>query len=190
MRIISEEARLFLRKFVRKPKQIGSVVPSSRFLADSMVAPIPWHSVQSVAELGSGTGAITQAISRKALPDTKVYLFEKDSKMRKRLLRDYPDFKCAANAVNLSRILAQKNAPKLDCILSGLPFYNFPQPLRDVLMEQISASLKPGGLFVAFQYSMQMKNQMSSMFQIERIQFVPLNFPPAFVYVCRKEIRS
>ncbi|WP_239618731.1 class I SAM-dependent methyltransferase [Cohnella mopanensis] len=190
MRIISEEARLFLRKFLSNPKQIGSVIPSSKFLADSMVAPIAWHSVQAVAELGSGTGAITKAIFRNALPGTKVYLFEKDLKMRKRLMRNYPDFNCAANAVNLSRILDQGNVPKLDCILSCLPFYNFPQPLRDTLMSQIIASLKPGGLFVAFQYSMQMKKQMSDWFRIERIKFVPLNFPPAFVYVCRKEVEE
>jgi len=47
-------------------------------------------------------------------------------------------------------------------------------------------SLKPGGLFIAFQYSQQMKKLLGEHFSIEKIEFVPLNIPPAFVYVCRK----
>lgn len=179
-------ARIFIQKFVRKPKQIGSVIPSSRFLADSMVSFIPWHRMQAVAELGAGTGAITQAIARSICPGTRVYLFEKDSRMRKQLIQEYPAFRCAANVTNMLRILEGDGESQLDCIVSGLPFYNFPQDVRDLLMEQILGALKPDGLFVAFQYSLQMRKQMSRRFSIEKIKFVPLNFPPAFIYVCRK----
>ncbi|TVX98814.1 methyltransferase domain-containing protein [Cohnella terricola] len=184
---MSDEARMFLRKFVRRPKQIGSAVPSSRFLAESMSAPIPWHSVRAIAELGAGTGAVTREITRRALPGTKIYLFEKDSKMRKQLMLNHPGCKVAANAANMAAILEQHGEPGLDCIVSCLPFYNFPQTVRDAIMDQVRMSLKPGGLFIAFQYSLQMKKRLSCMFKIERIKFVPLNFPPAFVYVCRKE---
>ncbi|QJD88139.1 class I SAM-dependent methyltransferase [Cohnella herbarum] len=187
---MSKEARVFFNKFMKKPNQIGSVVPSSRFLAESMVGSIPWHNVKAVAELGAGTGAITRAISRRAGPDTRVYLFEKDSKMRKQLKSEYPDYTCAANVTNMLRILEQEGESQLDCIVSGLPFYNFPQHLRDKLMEQIIGALKPDGLFVAFQYSLQMRKQMSKLFEIEKIKFVPLNFPSAFVYVCRKATDS
>ncbi|MCD9023976.1 class I SAM-dependent methyltransferase [Cohnella silvisoli] len=188
MRIISREARIFLRKFMNHPKQIGSVVPSSRFLAESMVNAIPWHNVKAAAELGAGTGAITQYIAQRASKDAEVYLFEKDTKMRRQLKLEYPGFTCAANAANMLRILEGNGERHLDCILSGLPFYNFPQEVRDQLMEQIVGALKPGGLFVAFQYSLQMKKQMAKLFDIEKIKFVPLNFPPAFVYVCRKRL--
>ncbi|WP_256760314.1 class I SAM-dependent methyltransferase [Cohnella sp. WQ 127256] len=185
---MSKEVRLFFRKFLRQPKQIGSAIPSSRFLSESMVAAIPWHNVKAVAELGAGTGAITQSIVRSIYPGTEVYLFEKDTRMRKQLIQEYPEFICAANVANMQRILEKgSGVDQLDCIVSGLPFYNFPQQLRNQLMEQIIGALKPGGLFVAFQYSLQMKKQMSRHFKIESIKFVPMNFPPAFVYVCRKE---
>jgi len=187
MRIMSDETRLFFRKFARRPKQIGSAIPSSRFLAESMSAPVPWQSVRAIAELGAGTGAVTREITRRAIPGTQIYLFEKDSKMRKRLLLKYPGCKVAANAVNMAAILEQQGESELDCIVSCLPFYNFPETMRDAIMEQVWKSLKPGGLFIAFQYSLQMKKRLSHMFKLERIKFVPLNFPPAFVYVCRKE---
>ncbi|WP_179952657.1 class I SAM-dependent methyltransferase [Cohnella abietis] len=194
MRIISRETRIFLRKFLVQPKQIGSVVPSSKFLASKMVGSIPWDNVEAVAELGAGTGAITRYIAERVRPSTKVYLFEKDARMRRKLKEDYPDFICSANATNLFPVLKSNGdtigGKQLDCIISGLPFYNFPQVVRDQLMEQIEISLKPGGLFVAFQYSLQMRKQMAKLFNIERIYFVPLNFPPAFVYVCRQRVES
>lgn len=82
-----------------------------------------------------------------------------------------------------------KNAQieQLDCIISGLPFFNFPQAMRDQIVEQIHRSLRDGGMFVAFQYSKQMKQQLGEWFDIEEIKFVPMNVPPAFVYVCRKK---
>jgi phospholipid N-methyltransferase len=76
---------------------------------------------------------------------------------------------------------------QLDCIINGLPFSNFPQAMRDKLIGQIVISLKNDGLFIAFQYSLQMKKQLSKHFEIEKITFVPMNVPPAFVYVCRKK---
>ncbi len=188
--MMSEEARLFLRKFMNRPKQIGSIVPSSAFLAQCMVEAVPWTSVGAVAELGSGTGAVTREIAKRVRPDAQVYLFEMDSRMRSRLADKYPRFKRAANAANLLRVMERNGTQQLDCIVSCLPFFNFPASLRDELMRQVIEALKPGGLFIAFQYSLQMKKRLSRHFKLETIKFVPWNMPPAFVYVCRKEEAS
>jgi len=51
------QSLLFLRKFLLQPKQIGSVWPSSRFLAEKMVQYVAWSKVHSLPELGAGTGA-------------------------------------------------------------------------------------------------------------------------------------
>ncbi|MBB6730582.1 class I SAM-dependent methyltransferase [Cohnella zeiphila] len=186
MPILSEESRIFFRKFVQDPKQVGSVAPSSRFLAEAMTRPIPWEKAVSVAELGAGTGAITREIAKRARPSTNVYLFEKDAKMRRRLAEAYPQYGCFANAENVLDVLERAGLEPLDGIVSGLPFYNFSESLRSRLIGQIEGALKPDGLFVAFQYSLQMKKRLAAAFEIERIGFVALNLPPAFVYVCRK----
>lgn len=182
---MNANSRLFLRKFIQDPKHVGSMVPSSKFLASSLVASVPWHETDSVAELGAGTGAITQYISNKVRSDTKVYLFEKDETMRERLQLDFPAFSCHSDVQDMRRALGP-SGEQLDCILSGLPFFNFSRELRERLMGEILRALKPGGLFVLFQYSLQMKGRLTESFAIERIKFVPFNFPPAFVYVCRK----
>jgi phospholipid N-methyltransferase len=181
------ENLLFLQGFLQNPKRVGSVLPSSRFLAAKMVQSIPWNEVKAVAELGSGTGAITRFIKTQLTGSTQVLLFEMDKKMRNNLKTDYPDFACHSNACHLVKNMNHEGIDQLDCIISGLPFFNFTSEMRDTLLNQIIKALKPGGTFVAYQYSLQMKKQFAEELIIEKIKFVPFNFPPAFVYTCRKK---
>ncbi|QLG40532.1 methyltransferase domain-containing protein [Paenibacillus sp. E222] len=152
-----------------------------------MVNHAPWLEAKAVAELGSGTGAITRYIFNQAQDFTKVLLFEKDETMRTNLKKTYPGASCYPNAAHLVESMNQENIQQLDCIFSGLPFFNLKPELRNTLVDQIYEALKPQGLFIAFQYSLQMKNTLSERFIIEKIDLVPLNIPPAFVYVCRKK---
>ncbi|MGZ9583370.1 class I SAM-dependent methyltransferase [Paenibacillus marinisediminis] len=180
------EKLLFLYKFSRAPKLIGSLTPSSSFLALKMIEQVNWDQVQHIAELGAGTGAITKYIDAANWENAKVLLFEQDTSLRSKLAKQFPAFSCYADACKLQDALRAEHIEHLDCIFSGLPFFNFPQQLRYQLMNQITASLKPGGLFIAFQYSQQMRKLLSSLFEIEHIHYVPWNIPPAFVYVCRQ----
>lgn len=177
----------FIRSFLRQPRQVGSVIPSSRHLSARMTNAVAWHEVSAVAELGSGTGAITRVLKRHTTENMHVLLFEMDEAMRSQLKQDYPDFQVHANAGQLTDVLSRAGLNALDCIISGLPFFNFPPALRMKLLDQVHQALRPGGQFIAFQYSLQMKKLLSEKFILEQIGFVPLNFPPAFVYVCRKK---
>lgn len=181
------EKLLFLYKFGLAPKQIGSVTPSSIFLAKKMLEEVPWHQIASIAELGAGTGAITKYMDELLLKKTKVLLFEKDAEMRSHLSNRFSEYGCFEDACQLKQALKVAQLDELDCILSGLPFFNFPAQQREQLMQEITTALKPRGLFIAFQYSQQMRKQLSQNFEIKHIHFVPLNVPPAFVYVCKKK---
>ncbi|MCG7381703.1 methyltransferase domain-containing protein [Paenibacillus sp. ACRRY] len=185
----SNDYILFMKSFLHSPKNVGSIIPSSRFLANIMVNHAPWLEAKAVAELGSGTGAITRYIYNQAQDSTKVLLFEMDETMRNNLQRTYPESTCFPNAAHLVDSMKQENIEQLDVIFSGLPFFNFEPELRNTLVDQIYKALKPGGLFIAFQYSLQMKKSLTEHFDIEKIDFTPLNIPPAFVYVCRKKER-
>ena len=89
-------------------------------------------------------------------------------------------------AENLSNTLQKINFPPLDCVISGLPFANMEENLRRQIIENVYYSLKPGGFFVMFQYSLQMKHMLNEYFSSVKTDFFLLNFPPAFVYFCRK----
>lgn len=184
---LCQEKLLFLHKFLLHPKQVGSVTPSSRHLARAMVDAVPWDRVHRVAELGAGTGPITEFIQARLWPEAKLVLFEKEPQLRSGLESRFPQFPCYPDVLEMQASIQQEGMDQLDCIISGLPFANFPQSLRDDILHQMELSLKPGGIFIAFQYSMQMRKQFEQMFELQEIRFVLFNVPPAFVYVCRKK---
>jgi len=67
----------FIMAFLRNPRQIGALIPSSERLAQAMIADVD-PETDSVLELGPGTGVITQALLEKGLPPEKLWLVEKD----------------------------------------------------------------------------------------------------------------
>ncbi len=165
---------------------MGSITPSSHVLTKEMLSPIDWDKVSTIVELGAGTGVFTRWIERKRRRDATLVAFEKEHTMRQHLTEGYPDVAFHEDAVDLTRVLRESGLGHADCIVSGLPFANFRQSLRDRIMAEVHSALKPGGLFVAFQYSLQMKNQLSALFSKVSVKLVPFNLPPAFVYVCEK----
>ncbi|WP_227874202.1 class I SAM-dependent methyltransferase [Tumebacillus algifaecis] len=177
---------VFLSKFLTSPKQVGSVLPSSRYLTNKMLEPIDWDQVRAVAELGAGTGVFTRAINRRMHRKAQAVIFEADPMMRNRLKEQSPNLNYWGDATELNHALQQFGMGKLDVVFSGLPFANFEQDMRDKLLSEVVESLKPGGKFIAFQYSLQMKKQLQERFRSVKIGFVPMNVPPAFVYICQK----
>ncbi|WP_088187176.1 methyltransferase [Desulfosporosinus sp. FKA] len=176
----------FLRKFIESPFQIGSVTPSSKFLAAKMLEPLDWRSIRAIAELGAGTGVITKYIQAFKHPDCKAAVFEKDHEMRSKLKTCYPEMMYFEDALGLSEQLQAAEIGSLDVVVSGLPFALFETSVRKRIVDAVIDSLKPNGIFVTFQYSLQMKTMLINNFSQVEISFVPLNIPPAFVYVCRK----
>ncbi len=183
-----DERLTFLAKFIQSPGQVGSIAPSSRFLAAKMLAPIDWETARTVAELGAGTGALTKYIYAFKQPDCKVIIFEKDQQMREQLESSYPGIVCFEDALHLKENLYSQlnNINSVDAVVSGLPFALFENKMRKSIIEQVADALKPDGIFIAFQYSLQMKNLLMNTFSRVEISFVSLNIPPAFVYFCHK----
>lgn len=47
-------------------------------------------------------------------------------------------------------------------------------------------ALAENGKYIQFQYSLNAKKKLQSYFSEVKINFTPLNIPPAFVYICSK----
>ncbi|WP_139492300.1 class I SAM-dependent methyltransferase [Brevibacillus dissolubilis] len=178
---------VFLRRFVTHPDRVGSIMPSSRFLSNLMLKQVPWHTVKTVVELGPGTGVFTKAILQKKKPNTNFFVVERDPQFQEMLSKRFPDLIIRDEAVLLTSYLEEMNFPKADAIVSGLPFAVFPPELRKAILDNIYEALSPGGIFVTFQYSLQMKEDLEEKFGQVQIKFTAFNVPPAFVYVCIKK---
>ncbi len=186
LKVAVKEKMFFLHQFAKNPRRVGSITPSSDFLVRTMIEPVQWDNIRTIVELGAGTGALTRYIEELRHPESNAIAFEVDQKMRQRLAALYPGMHYRSNATDLRAVLNEMGLSEVDCILSGLPFANFEQQLRDSILEGVLGSLKTGGLFVTFQYSRQMKNQFQESFSHVDVRFAPLNLPPAFVYYCYK----
>ncbi|TCS95785.1 class I SAM-dependent methyltransferase [Hazenella coriacea] len=177
----------FLIKFVQSPQTVGSITPSSSFLAKAILKPIEWQSIHSIVELGAGTGIFTGYIQKLKKPSCKTFIFENDPDLQKKLTVRFPDMNHYSNAQDLTHFISDSGLQSVDCIVSSLPFANFPGHLREHLLDEIQTILKPDGLFITYQYSLHMKKYIKERFKQVDIKFVLCNIPPAFVYICRQK---
>jgi phospholipid N-methyltransferase len=176
----------FFYSFIQSPKKVGSIIPSSTFLTKEMFRPIVLGETNTLVELGAGMGVFTKQIAEELPAKSQGLIFEQNDKMRKHLTEKYPNLNFYNNALDMVEVVEQLGVPQVDVVVSSLPFSNFSQEIRVQLAYAIHRILKPNGTLVAFQYSWQMKKLLMSLFEDVSISFVPFNFPPAFVFTCKK----
>lgn len=171
--------RFFLR-FLRKPATVGAVKPSSAALVRAMLAPIDWSRVGVVAEFGPGTGVVTRGILRRMSPKARLVAYEIDPVFAKKL-----------GAINDHRLSVRNEGAQLldvkaDAIVSSLPLNSLPVAVKHEVLSNAAKHLKPGGVFVQFQYTLRQERLLKQYFTIDRRRLVLWNLPPAFVYVLRE----
>ena len=66
---ISRQMLLFAKNFVKYPKLLGSVVPSSPFLVNHLLSFINWEQARVIVEYGPGVGTITGEILKRMRAD-------------------------------------------------------------------------------------------------------------------------
>jgi phosphatidylethanolamine/phosphatidyl-N-methylethanolamine N-methyltransferase len=180
----------FLKQFWKNKKMIGAMAPSSRFLAQKMTDNIDFAKAKVIVEMGPGTGVFTKIVMRKMNQDTKLVVFELNEVFYKRLKKGIQDDRVILihdSAENLSDYLEQHALQKADYILSSLPLSNFEEELKTTLLHTIEGSLAAHGSFIQYQYSLDAKKMLQSIFHSVEVSFTPLNIPPAFIYTCQKK---
>jgi phospholipid N-methyltransferase len=183
---VLKDRGLLLKRFLKAPDKIGSITPSSGYLKDKMLANLRWDEIACIVELGAGTGVFTEYIATHKRKSCCTIVFEQDQVLRELLERQYPDLHFAGKAENIQETLKRFGILKADCIISSLPFATFPPEHRQEIVEDIHASLKDNGSFVAFQYSLQMHQMLKKRFKSVSLGFEIRNLPPAFIYYCKK----
>ena len=167
----------FARQFLRHPKQLGTVFQSSRMLARRMAEEVG-ESVQ-VVEFGGGTGPVTREILKRLPKNARLTCFEVNREFC-RCLRRIKDPRLRVvhdDAANCGHYVHQP-----DCVVSGLPLTLFDGQTRETIL----AIAGRAGRYIQLQYTPAMSKDIRRYFADVRLKFVPLNFPPAFVFVCRR----
>jgi phosphatidylethanolamine/phosphatidyl-N-methylethanolamine N-methyltransferase len=176
---------LFLSELLLYPQQIGAVLPSSRHLAGVMAGWLPPDPGDLVLELGPGTGAVTQALLKRGLPQDRLVAIEKSTRMARLLCQRFPKAHVInGNACQLDRLLRRqfKTVPAVGAVISSLPLRMFTPEAARELATKIRSVLRPGGRWVQYSYWLgNGRTDATARFELLSTRVVWLNFPPARV---------
>ena len=178
----------FLKQWVRNPRELGSITPSSRFLTREVVDRIDFSRARYIAELGPGTGVFTQAILDRLAPDGRLLAVDTNAGFVAHLRREIRDPRLqvlVASAEQIDALAREAGWPGVDAIVSGIPFSLLPRPVVRTILQSSRRALGDDGLFVGYQYSRMLRPHLLDVFGNVRYRSVLLNLPPAFVYACR-----
>jgi len=169
----------FVHQFIRNPRKMGSITPSSDALCRTMIASVEWNNQLRIAELGGGDGVLTRRLLEQMAPDATLDVFEISSMLAEKL-----------NALDDDRMIVRTCSAEYlngqyDAIFSGLPLLSLPPALREAILRAVYNALGPNGVFVQFQYTSLTQPDLSRYFTWER-QRVLKNVPPAWVYRCTR----
>lgn len=143
----------FFLEFIRHPLQIGSVIPSSRYLERRILDAAGVESARTVVELGPGTGGTTRSILDAMPAGARLLSIEINPHFHD-MVSEIDDRRLIAHhgsACDLDDILAQHDLPAPDAVISGIPFSTLSRELGQALVGAIPSVLAPGGCFVAYQ---------------------------------------
>jgi phospholipid N-methyltransferase len=188
-------ALVFIRQFLRSPRTVGAVAPSSQALAGVMLAPIDFGMARVIVEFGPGTGAFTAEISRRMAAHCRYLGIELNPRFVHELRRRFPGLDFIHGSVaDFAAILADRHIGGVDAVICGLPWATLPVSLQEAVFAGMRAALAPGGLFVTFGYlqglllpaARVLRRRLGREF-VDVRQTSPVwgNVPPAFAYICR-----
>lgn len=175
----------FLKVALKDIRTTGSVTSSSKYLIKKMVEPIDFKKAKTIIEFGAGEGCITREILNKTQVGSKILSFELNETLFEHLqnIKDRRLSFINDNVTQLGNYMADNS---VDAIISGLPLANIPKAVKEKILAAAKISLKPNGLFVQYQYSLFDYWFLKKHFQEVKLNFSLLNFPPAFIYICKK----
>jgi phosphatidylethanolamine/phosphatidyl-N-methylethanolamine N-methyltransferase len=151
--LLRDEHIAFLHGFLRRPQQVASVIPSSRFLERRLVSLANVRNARLVVELGPGTGGTTRALLAALPANARLLCIELDPEFAALLMRgtDPRLIVHQGSAENLEEILAAYGLSAPDVVISGIPFSIIPASVGTRIIESIRSALAPSGCFLAYQ---------------------------------------
>lgn len=174
-------------KTALKDFKVGAITASSKYATERIVKEIP-PTCQSIIEYGAGDGIITKKILEKIPASGRIIAVELNVGFVNQLkeIKD-PRLEIAAeDVVIFSQNLAGSNSPRIEAVISGIPFTFFKPHVRAQIIRATYDMLTPEGVFIVYQYSTRMLPELKKYFPKIKTMFEPRNLPPYFIMKAQK----
>lgn len=179
----------FLKEYIKHPRSVGAIAPSSKHLADKMVENIDFKEAKCIVEYGPGTGVFTEKLMARKREETKILLIEFNKSFCESLrnLYGYKENVIIINdsAENIDKYLNEYNIGAVDYVVSGLPFASLPREISNRILNKTLDILKNNGEFITFQYSLVKKQFFKAYFRKIDVNRTFINLPPAYILRCK-----
>jgi phospholipid N-methyltransferase len=180
----------FFRQWLRNPRAIAALSPSSRQLAKQMIEQLP-HSARRVIELGGGTGVFTQALLAHGIDPDALLVVELNEELHQLLHQRFPKVHVVCGDAQALKSIVHANGfdvdGKVDAVISGLGLLSMSRATQRAILKGVFAVLGDEGRFIQFTYgpaspvSRELLNELD--LNVNRASIAWMNVPPATVYV-------
>jgi phospholipid N-methyltransferase len=184
------DAWTFFRQWLRNPRAMAALSPSSRQLARLMIEQLPPRS-RHIIELGGGTGVFTQALLEHGIEPDNLLVVELNEELHQLLHQRFPSVRVVCgDAQELTSIVRDSGfagAGGVDAVVSGLGMLSMSRPTQRAILSAVFSVLGDSGRFIQFTYgpaspvSRELLKDLS--LSATRAGVAWLNVPPATVYV-------
>ncbi len=185
-RLAKDAPVLFFKSFLERPMEVGSIIPSSRFLERRVARCAGLDHARVVVELGPGTGGTTEALLRSLRPDAKLLAIEINPRLAERVRARIADPRLlvhCGSAEDLPSALATHGLDAPNAVISGIPFSTMPRPVALAILRAIRDALAPTGRFVAYQVRDRVAVLAREVFgRPSHVELEVRNVPPMRVY--------
>ena len=154
-----KENLLFIREFLLEFKTTGACLPTSRWAAQALIAPLKAENRQpkQILELGPGTGSVTIPIVEAMQPGDSLTICEINPRFMKALkdkLAENPSFIRIQDQVHFFEGPAQDlpETIRFDIVVCALPFLNFDLGTVQEIFAKLRKISSPDTLMTYYEY--------------------------------------
>ncbi|WP_425466617.1 class I SAM-dependent methyltransferase [Qipengyuania marisflavi] len=176
---------VFFRGFVEEPRMVGSIIPSSRFTIEKMLAPVDWDRCEVFVEYGPGVGTFCQPVLDRMRRDGALIVIDTNPLFidyLKETIRDSRFHAVLGSAEDVEEIVRAHGYDGADYVLSGLPFSTLPEGVGPEIAAATHRVIRKGGAFLVYQFSAKARDYMARHFPRIDSGFEPLNVLPCQLF--------
>jgi phospholipid N-methyltransferase len=180
---------LFSRNFIKHPRMLGSLIPSSRFLVNRLLDQVDWGKANTIVEYGPGVGTFTGEILRRLRPDGTVVAIDTNRDFARYLARTLRDDRLhviEGSAANAQDNLRERGLGRADYVISGIPYSTMDPAVRERILQATHDVLQPDGSFLVYQFTRAVLPYLRRVFPHVHQEFEPRNIMPARLFYCRR----
>jgi len=177
---------IFLKRFLQRPFQVASIIPSSRTLIRRVASKMDFSQPRIIAEYGPGEGCHTREIVSRMHPESRLILFELDPELAQHLEEQFRNdsrvIVLNTDAGRLQEELTKRGHTHCDYIVSGIPFSILDPEKKKELLQHTYESLAPQdhAAFIIYQVTNELVGHCQH-FPRRESEYCLQNIPPMFV---------